>query len=60
GLDPARCVVIEDTPTGTAAGVAAGAAVLGYCAHADPRALLAAGAAAVFDDMRQLAALIAS
>jgi hypothetical protein len=34
--------------------------VLGYCAHADPRALLAAGAAAVFDDMRQLAALIAS
>jgi beta-phosphoglucomutase-like phosphatase (HAD superfamily) len=60
GLDAARCAVIEDTPTGTAAGVAAGATVLGYCAHTDPRALLAAGATAVFDDMRRLAALIAS
>jgi beta-phosphoglucomutase-like phosphatase (HAD superfamily) len=60
GLDAARCAVIEDTPTGTAAGVAAGATVLGYCAHTDPRALLAAGASAVFDDMRRLAALLAS
>ncbi len=60
GADPVRCAVIEDTPTGTAAGVAAGALVLGYCAHTDPRALLAAGAAAVFDDMRRLPALIAS
>ncbi|MFM1990000.1 MAG: hypothetical protein RJA99_2957 [Pseudomonadota bacterium] len=60
GVDPARCAVIEDTPTGTAAGVAAGALVLGYCAHTDPRALLAAGAAAVFDDMRRLPALLAA
>lgn len=60
GADPARCAVIEDTPTGTAAGVAAGATVLGYCAHTDPRALLAAGAAAVFDDMRRLPSLIVS
>ena len=59
GADPTRCAVIEDTPTGTAAGVAAGAVVLGYCAHTDPRALLAAGATAVFDDMRRLPALIA-
>jgi beta-phosphoglucomutase-like phosphatase (HAD superfamily) len=59
-IDPARCAVIEDTPTGTAAGVAAGALVLGYCAHTDPRALLAAGAAAVFDDMRRLPALLAA
>jgi beta-phosphoglucomutase-like phosphatase (HAD superfamily) len=59
GADAARCAVIEDTPTGTAAGVAAGATVLGFCAHTDPRALLAAGAAAVFDDMRRLPALLA-
>lgn len=58
GLPPARCVVIEDTPTGTAAGIAAGATVLGFCAHTDPRGLLAAGACAVFDDMRRLPALL--
>ena len=59
GVAPARCAVVEDTPTGTAAGVAAGMTVLGYCAHTDPRALLAAGACAVFDDMRRAAALLA-
>jgi beta-phosphoglucomutase-like phosphatase (HAD superfamily) len=58
GVDPARCAVIEDTPVGTTAGVAAGATVLGYCAHGEPRALLAAGAAAAFDDMRRLPALL--
>lgn len=59
GVPPARCAVIEDTPTGIAAGVAAGATVLGFCAQTDPRELLAAGAAAVFDDMRRLPALLA-
>ena len=59
-VDPGRCAVVEDTPTGTAAGVAAGSLVLGFCAHTDPRALLAAGAHAVFDDMRRLPALLAS
>ena len=59
GVPPARCAVVEDTPTGTAAGVAAGATVLGYCTHTDPRELLAAGAAAVFADMRRLPALLA-
>jgi beta-phosphoglucomutase-like phosphatase (HAD superfamily) len=58
-VDAARCAVVEDTPTGTAAGVAAGSLVLGYCAHTDARALLAAGAHAVFDDMRRLPALLA-
>ncbi len=60
GVDAARCAVVEDTPTGTAAGVAAGSIVLGYCAHTDARALLAAGAHAVFDDMRRLPALVVS
>jgi len=59
GVAPARCVVVEDTPTGTTAGVAAGMTVLGFCAHTEPRDLLAAGASAVFDDMRRLPALIA-
>jgi len=58
GIDPSRCVVVEDTPTGTTAGVAAGSRVLGFCAHTDPRALLAAGAVAVFDDMQHLPALL--
>jgi HAD superfamily hydrolase (TIGR01509 family) len=58
GVDPTRCAVVEDTPTGTTAGVAAGSRVLGFCAHTDPRALLAAGAVAVFDDMHHLPALL--
>ena len=58
GVAPARCVVIEDTPTGTMAGVSAGMTVLGYCDRQDPRELLAAGAAAVFDDMRRLSLLV--
>ena len=57
-VDPARCLVIEDTATGTQAGVAAGATVFGYCAANDPRALLAAGATMVFDDMHRLAGLL--
>jgi HAD superfamily hydrolase (TIGR01509 family) len=54
GVDPSHCLVVEDTPTGTRAGVAAGATVFGYCARSDPRALLQAGAAMVFDDMQRL------
>lgn len=44
GAEPAQCVVVEDTPSGVAAGVAAGMAVLGYAADSDERALRAAGA----------------
>jgi len=64
--DPARCVVIEDTPTGVKAGIAAGATVLGYAPtdpirmamHGDGADLLAQGAKCVFRDMRELAALL--
>ncbi len=59
GVDPRRCLVIEDTPTGTQAGVAAGATVFGYCARGAPDALLAAGAAGVFEDMSHLVELLA-
>ncbi|WP_328472892.1 HAD family phosphatase [Actinoplanes sp. NBC_00393] len=62
GVDPARCAVVEDTPTGVRAGVAAGATVFGYCppqslAHNPPHVLLDAGAADTFADMAELPAL---
>lgn len=55
---PARCVVVEDSPTGIAAGVAAGMTVIGYAAHTPAERLLAAGAWFVFDDMGNLPALL--
>ncbi len=58
GVAPERCVVVEDTPSGTTAGVAAGMTVLGYCAQNAPETLFAAGASAVFNDMRQLPMLL--
>jgi HAD superfamily hydrolase (TIGR01509 family) len=58
GVAPARCVVVEDTPTGTTAGVAAGMTVLGYCAQNAAGPLFATGASAVFKDMRQLPMLL--
>jgi len=54
GVEPSRCAVIEDSPPGITAGLAAGMTVFGYCALQDPHLLLDAGAAAVFDDMRKL------
>jgi len=51
-VDPARCLVVEDTPIGVAAGVAAGAAVWGYApAGAKPDVLREAGAVHVFEHM---------
>lgn len=53
--DPARCLVVEDTPIGVAAGVAAGAAVWGYApAGGRPDVLREAGAVHVFAHMSEL------
>lgn len=53
--DPAACLVVEDTPTGITAGVAAGATVWAYCpAGASAEALRQAGAAQVFGTMHEL------
>jgi beta-phosphoglucomutase-like phosphatase (HAD superfamily) len=63
GVDPTRCAVVEDTVTGTTAGVAAGATVFGYSpgglGHSGADALRAAGVAQVFTDMAQLPAVLA-
>jgi HAD superfamily hydrolase (TIGR01509 family) len=58
GVPPADCVVIEDTPTGVEAGVAAGMTVWGYCAHMPARRLIDAGAHGTFDRMSALPDLI--
>ena len=61
GADPARCLVIEDTPTGVTAGVAAGAEVWAYCPlPAAAERLQAAGASRLFGHMAELGDWLAS
>ncbi|MCG8547213.1 MAG: HAD family phosphatase [Alphaproteobacteria bacterium] len=57
--DPAHCIVIEDSIPGVQAGIAAGMTVLGFAgaSHIEDghdRALRAAGARTVFDDLSDL------
>lgn len=56
GVDPAQCVVVEDSPTGARAARNAGMRCLGYAPHGDSR--LAEEGAEIFSDMKQLPALI--
>lgn len=58
GHAPADCLVIEDTPTGVRAGVAAGMRVLGFSAYTPAKRLMAAGAHATFGSMDALPAWI--
>jgi HAD superfamily hydrolase (TIGR01509 family) len=58
GVDASACAVIEDTPTGVRAGVAAGMTVFGYCALTPKQRLIAAGAHYTFECMRELPDLI--
>lgn len=64
GVDPRRCAVIEDTVTGAAAGVAAGATVFGFSEggphHSTPDALRAVGAQVIFQRMEQLPGVLAA
>jgi HAD superfamily hydrolase (TIGR01509 family) len=54
---PSRCTVVEDTPSGVTAAVAAGMRVFGYSADSDPTALRQAGAE-VFESMEELPGLL--
>jgi HAD superfamily hydrolase (TIGR01509 family) len=58
GAEPARCVVVEDTPSGVMAGVSAGMRVFGYAADSDESALRSAGAT-TFNSLERLPELLA-
>jgi len=65
GARPTRCVVVEDSPLGVAAGVAAGMTVIGFtaashCAPDLPDRLLAMGARAVATTSEELTAALGS
>jgi HAD superfamily hydrolase (TIGR01509 family) len=56
GVEPGRCVVVEDSPLGVQAAVAAGMDVLGFTAMTPAERL--AGAGQLFSDMGELADLL--
>jgi HAD superfamily hydrolase (TIGR01509 family) len=58
GAAASACAVIEDSPTGVAAGVAAGMTVYGYCALMPQHRLQEAGAHHTFESMSKLLPLL--
>jgi len=59
GVEPAGCVVVEDSPYGIEAARAAGMRAFGYAGGLAPRRALEGRDTVVFDDMRALPRLIA-
>jgi HAD superfamily hydrolase (TIGR01509 family) len=60
GVAPDRCVVVEDSRYGVEAARAAGMRSYGYCGGLTPAAWLEGPGTTVFDDMRDLPALLRS
>ncbi|ARF80914.1 HAD family hydrolase [Kitasatospora aureofaciens] len=60
GVDPARCLVVEDSGPGVQAARAAGMRALGYAGGVTAAERLAGPGTVVFDDMRELPGLIAA
>jgi len=58
--DPARCIVVEDSPIGVTGAVAAGMRVFGFAELMPAERLHEAGAHHVFNRMHDLPTLIAS
>ncbi len=60
GVQPAACVVVEDSEAGVSAARAAGMHVFGFAGGVTPAARLAGPGTTVFDDMRDLPRLVAA
>lgn len=58
GVDPAHCLVIEDSAIGARAGLAAGATVWGFCREGHGRAFEGLGVQRVFSRMHELPGLL--
>ncbi|WP_131787142.1 HAD family hydrolase [Protofrankia symbiont of Coriaria ruscifolia] len=58
GVDPADCVLIEDSPYGVQGGKAAGMTVIGYATLAAPSTLRAAGADHIVTSMAEVSTLL--
>jgi HAD superfamily hydrolase (TIGR01509 family) len=60
GVEPHTCAVVEDSPVGVRAGVAAGMVVFGFAARTPAHLLKEAGAHVIVSDIAQLPHLLAS
>ena len=58
GVLPQHCLVIEDSPRGASAGVAAGMSVFGYTGGGDNSVLKKVGCSKTFDTMQEIAAFL--